>query len=180
MRILTFRCGTVGHNLEGDVSCKVSGSGDIDLIWVFRKMRVDLVFHYMSCFVKDPELRYDGLSIDVAKNIDLDRWSYLKALSIVRDLGYKEEVQVWWNTSSMSFSEGTFDLLNDNDVFHILDYALKNDVLVKRICGAQGVSLGANVEDDVGATEVSVGVVQKEFLLGWCKRSFYKATWVTE
>lgn len=40
-------------------------------------------YHHTSSFVKDPNLRYEGLEEYVFYNLDVDKWSYYATLKIV-------------------------------------------------------------------------------------------------
>ncbi|RDX95809.1 hypothetical protein CR513_21614, partial [Mucuna pruriens] len=53
-----------------------------------------VVFHHMRCFVKSPNLHYEGMEVHAINNVDVDRWSYFEVLSIVRDLYYKGNVNI--------------------------------------------------------------------------------------
>ena len=42
------------------------------------KMAFTLMVHHMGTVVRDPYLRYTGEEVHELKNVDIDRWSFLK------------------------------------------------------------------------------------------------------
>lgn len=56
-----------------------------------------VVYHHMGSFVRNLELHYVGKEIHASHDMDLNRWSYLVALKLVRkSLGYKELITILW------------------------------------------------------------------------------------
>ena len=39
-------------------------------------------------------------------NVDIDKWSYFGALSLVEDLGYDDTVKLWWKVLGKTLEDG--------------------------------------------------------------------------
>lgn len=55
--------------------------------------------------MKDAILIYNEGEIDAFCNLNLDRWSYPEALSLVKELRYVDFVKLWWKESNGGIEE---------------------------------------------------------------------------
>ncbi|KAJ1392680.1 hypothetical protein SESBI_35637 [Sesbania bispinosa] len=72
--------------------------------------------HHKGSLVKVPKLHYSGGETHVFNDLDVDIWSYFKAIRYVKDLGHKEKVKLWWKSKYGSFQKDLKELKNDADV----------------------------------------------------------------
>jgi len=90
-------------------------------------MGFDLVLYHMRRFEKKRGVKYVGGEIHVVKCIDPDRWSYFKALGIVKEFKYGGEVRLWWKGSSESLYNNLRLLNDDREALNLAKYADDNE-----------------------------------------------------
>lgn len=89
-------------------------------------MAFTVVVHHMGCLESEPKLHYKGGEVHVFKNLDVDTWSYFEAVGLLKELGYRDSVRLWWKPSSWPFEAGLKLLGLDKDALELSDYAIAN------------------------------------------------------
>ncbi|KAJ1392951.1 hypothetical protein SESBI_35378 [Sesbania bispinosa] len=59
-------------------------------------MGFTVVVHHGGSFVGDRMVRYEGGEVHAFHNLDIDNWSYFEALGLIKELGYREAIKLWW------------------------------------------------------------------------------------
>ncbi|TKY73244.1 vacuolar cation/proton exchanger 5 isoform X4 [Spatholobus suberectus] len=81
----------------------------------------------MVSFVHEPKMHYKGGEVHAFHNVDIDHWSYFEAISLVQELSYKEEVQMWWVESEENLQNDLKKLLKDSDSIALSNHALRQN-----------------------------------------------------
>ena len=76
------------------------------LFFLFCRMSFTVVIHHRGKFVDKPNVRYEGGEVTAIHNVDIDKWSYFGALSLVKDLGYGDTMKLWWKVSGKTLNDG--------------------------------------------------------------------------
>ncbi|KAJ1378987.1 hypothetical protein SESBI_47305, partial [Sesbania bispinosa] len=77
-----------------------------------------------GAFVKGRTVRYGGGEVHAIHNIDIDSWSYFEALGVVKDLGYREKVSLWWNMAKGRRNRTFRSITWDSHALEMGNYAL--------------------------------------------------------
>ncbi|KAJ1414891.1 Transposase, MuDR, plant [Sesbania bispinosa] len=77
-----------------------------------------------GAFVNGRTVRYEGGEVHAIHNIDIDSWSYFEALELVRDLGYSEKVNLWWNVARGRMNRTFRRITRDSHALEMGHYAL--------------------------------------------------------
>ena len=68
---------------------------------------------------------YEGGKVTVRHGLDMDYWSVFEIRSIVKsELGYHDDIKIWWKAKELSFEEGLRELLFDPEATEAANYAL--------------------------------------------------------
>ncbi|KAK7306231.1 hypothetical protein VNO77_44157 [Canavalia gladiata] len=77
----------------------------------------------MGKFVKEPSLQYKGGEVYVCHDLDAGKWSYFEALALMKDLGYKDIVKIWWKSKRKRIDKWLKELSSNKDVVELIAYA---------------------------------------------------------
>ncbi|CAL5188337.1 unnamed protein product [Lathyrus oleraceus] len=111
-----------------------------------------VVFYSYCCFVKDPNIRYDGGEVYAFTGQNPDYWSFFKACDLVKvidpefDLNY---VKIWWKHDEGSFKEDLKPFGDDGDVSELAMYAIENNCEVEISCESKPITGEATFMDKV-------------------------------
>lgn len=120
----------------------------------FTGMSFSLIIHHGGHFEVGENTGYNGGDLAVANINDVDRWSFFEAVGLVRDLGYKEDFLLWWNSDSAEYEGGYKSLKVDNDAVKCAEFALLHNcdiqLYVESLVGEtiDGESSGKGVEKE--------------------------------
>ncbi|KAJ1413033.1 hypothetical protein SESBI_19963 [Sesbania bispinosa] len=89
-----------------------------------KGMGFTVVVHHGGAFVKGRTVRYEGGEVHAIHNIDIDSWSYFEALGLVKDLGYREKVNLWWNVAKGRMNRTFRSISWDSHALEMGNYAL--------------------------------------------------------
>ncbi|KAJ1389029.1 Transposase, MuDR, plant [Sesbania bispinosa] len=79
----------------------------------------------MEKFVRTPKMHYEEGEVHAFHNLDLDTWSYFEALGLLKDLGYKTHVKLWWESKGSRGRTQWKEVKDDEDAFEVSGYAEK-------------------------------------------------------
>ena len=82
------------------------------------------VIHHGAKFVGEPNVRYEGGKVTAIHNVDINKWSYFGALSLVKDLRYDETVKLWWKVPGKTLNDGLKNISQDSHALEMGSYAL--------------------------------------------------------
>ncbi|KAJ1375419.1 hypothetical protein SESBI_51032 [Sesbania bispinosa] len=116
------------------------GSKELDVrafVTLEAGMIFSVAFHHKGKFVNGKKWQYRGGEIHVEHEIDTDRWSYFEAVGLVKDLGYKGLIKLWWKGKKESMKKSLKKLVEDNDAFELAAFAVNNksevDIYVEHV-----------------------------------------------
>ncbi|KAJ1424484.1 hypothetical protein SESBI_11678 [Sesbania bispinosa] len=90
-------------------------------------MGFTVVVHHGGAFVGDRMLGYEGGEVHAFHNLDVDSWSYFEALGLIKDLGYREAVKLWWNMGKGKKGKIFKSISWDNHALEMCQYAVDNN-----------------------------------------------------
>ena len=82
-------------------------------------MGFTVVIHHRGRFVDKPRITYEGGDVMAFHGLDLDRWSYFELLSLVKELGYDDIVDMWWKIPGLTLENGLRKIKLDCDALEL-------------------------------------------------------------
>ncbi|KAJ1409994.1 hypothetical protein SESBI_22229 [Sesbania bispinosa] len=94
---------------------------------VCEGMGFTVVVHHGGAFVGDRMLGYEGGEVHAFHNLDVDNWSYFETLGLIKDLGYREAVKLWWNVGKGRKGKMFKSISCDSHALEMCQYAVDNN-----------------------------------------------------
>ena len=95
-------------------------------------------------------MRYEGGEVSTIHNVDIDKWSYFGALSLVKDLGYDETMKLWWKVLGKTLNDGLKSISWYSHALEMGNYALncrcEVDMYVEHVVAKPNLVLGLTCE----------------------------------
>ncbi|KAJ1394825.1 hypothetical protein SESBI_33865 [Sesbania bispinosa] len=112
------------RDVRGCGRCVCAASSRLKASQGTKGMGFTVVVHHGGAFVKGRIVRYEGGEVHAIHNIDIDSWSYFEALGLVKDLGYREKVNLWWNVAKGRINRTFRSISWDSHALEMGNYAL--------------------------------------------------------
>ncbi|KAJ1440649.1 hypothetical protein SESBI_01715 [Sesbania bispinosa] len=125
-------------------------------------MSFTVVVHHGGAFVGDHTLGYDGGEVHAFHNLDVDSWSYFEALGLIKDLGYREAVKLWWNVGKGKKGKIFKSISWDSHALEMCQYAVDNNCEVDLYVEHTLVSQPVLLEESTLLTFNNEGEKEKE------------------
>ncbi|KAJ1394514.1 hypothetical protein SESBI_34090 [Sesbania bispinosa] len=125
-------------------------------------MGFTVVVHHGGAFVGDRMLGYEGGEVHVFHNLDVDSWSYFEALGLIKDLGYREAVKLWWNVGNGKKGKIFKRISWDSRALEMCQYAVDNNCEVDMYVEHTLVSQPVLLEESTLLTFNNKGEKEKE------------------
>ncbi|KAJ1378220.1 hypothetical protein SESBI_48087, partial [Sesbania bispinosa] len=125
-------------------------------------MGFTVVVHHGGAFVGDRMLGYEGGEVHAFHNLDVDSWSYFEALGLIKDLGYREAVKLWWNVGKGKKGKIFKSISWDSHALEMCQYAVDNNCEVDLYVEHTLVSQSVLLEESTLLTFNNEGEKEKE------------------
>ncbi|KAJ1435355.1 hypothetical protein SESBI_04857 [Sesbania bispinosa] len=125
-------------------------------------MGFTVVVHHGGAFVGDRMLGYEGGEVHAFHNLDVDSWSYFEALGLIKDLGYREVVKLWWNVGKGKKGKIFKSISWDSHALEMCQYAVDNNCEVDLYVEHTLVSQSMLLEESTLLTFNNEGEKEKE------------------
>ncbi|KAJ1431906.1 hypothetical protein SESBI_06880 [Sesbania bispinosa] len=125
-------------------------------------MGFTVVVHHGGAFVGDCMLGYEGGEVHAFHNLDVDNWSYFEALGLIKDLGYREAVKLWWNVGKGRKGKMFKSISCDSHALEMCQYAVDNNCEVYLFVEHTQVSQLVLLEESTLLTFNNEGEKEKE------------------
>ncbi|KAJ1435150.1 hypothetical protein SESBI_05080 [Sesbania bispinosa] len=125
-------------------------------------MGFTVVVHHGGAFVGDRMLGYEGGEVHAFHNLDVDSGSYFEALGLIKDLGYREAVKLWWIVGKGKKGKIFKSISWDNHALEMCQYAVDNNCEVDLYVEHTLVSQSVLLEESTLLTFNNEGEKEKE------------------